>query len=98
MRSLPWCAYLLHIIRRKKAVQAALEYQLSLRQMLSNSIPLYITTLKGELGSYNNAFSAFFTLVFQENMRFTLFDRRNPLVDISPLFNMNCKMDILQIK
>ncbi|AGX40972.1 hypothetical protein D364_16975 [Klebsiella pneumoniae CG43] len=51
LSSLLWGGYLLRAIRREKASQAALEYQLSLRQTLSNSIPVpvYITTPEGEI-------------------------------------------------
>lgn len=61
LSSLLWGGYLLRAIRREKASQAALEYQLSLRQTLSNSIPVpvYITTPEGEIESYNRAFNAF---------------------------------------
>lgn len=84
LSSLLWGAYLLRVIRREKASQTALEYQLSLRQTLSNSIPvpIYITTAEGELESFNSAFTAFFSSEFQKDIRYSLFDRRSPLVDI----------------
>lgn len=84
LSSLLWGAYLLRVIHREKSSQAALSCQLSLRQTLSNAIPtpLYIATIEGELDSYNSAFTEFFTPARQQNICFTLFDRRSPLVDI----------------
>jgi two-component system sensor histidine kinase EvgS len=84
--SLLWGVYLLRAISRGKASQAALSYQLILRQTLSNAIPVpvYVITPEGELESYNSAFGEFFTPQLRENMRHSLYDRRSPLADIFP--------------
>lgn len=84
--SLLWGVYLLRAISRGKASQAALSYQLILRQTLSNAIPVpvYVITPEGELESFNNAFREFFTPELRENMRHSLYDRRSPLADIFP--------------
>lgn len=82
--SLLWGGYLLRAIRKRKASQAALEYQLVFRQTLSNSIPVpvYVISLNGELESYNSAFDSFFTPERREAMHYSLFDRRHPLADV----------------
>ncbi|MFO5565545.1 response regulator [Klebsiella pneumoniae] len=86
LSGLLWGAYWLRSERKRKAVQAALEHQLSFHQTLFNAmpIPVYVITLKGELDSYNNAFSAFFPEHLREAMHFSLFDRRHPLAHIFP--------------
>lgn len=96
LSSLLWCAYLLRVINRGKTSQTALEYQLSLRQTLSNSIPvpIYITTAEGELESFNSAFTAFFSSELQEGIRYSLFDRRSPLVDIFPVIHKEMQKGI----
>lgn len=82
--SLLWGVYLLRAMGRGKAAQAALNYQLTFSQTLSNSIPVpvYVITLEGELESYNSAFSEFFLAQQREAMSFSLFDRRSPLADV----------------
>jgi len=84
--SLLWGVYLLRAISRGKASQAALSYQLILRQTLSNAIPVpvYVITPDGELESYNSAFGEFFTPERREAMRYSLYDRRSPLADVFP--------------
>lgn len=84
--SLLWGVYLLRAISREKASQAALSYQLILRQTLSNAIPVpvYVITPEGELESYNSVFGEFFTPELREAMRYSLFDRRSPLAGIFP--------------
>ena len=84
--SLLWGVYLLRAIRRGKAAQAALSYQLMFRQTLSNSmpVPVYVITLEGEVENYNRAFGEFFTPELREAMSHSLFDRRNPLGGIFP--------------
>ncbi|MCS5793005.1 hypothetical protein LNP59_11800 [Klebsiella pneumoniae subsp. pneumoniae] len=86
LSGLLWGAHWLRSERKRKAVQAALEHQLSFHQTLFNAmpIPVYVITLKGELDSYNNAFSAFFPEHLREAMHFSLFDRRHPLAHIFP--------------
>lgn len=82
--SLLWGAYLLRAIRKSKAAQAALEYQLGFRQTLFNSIPVpvYVISLEGVLESYNSAFGDFFSPELYAAMQHSLFDRRHPLADI----------------
>ncbi|HGM5491481.1 TPA: transporter substrate-binding domain-containing protein [Serratia fonticola] len=82
--SLLWGAYLLRAIRKSKAAQAALEYQLGFRQTLFNSIPVpvYVISLEGVLESYNSAFGSFFSPELHAAMQHSLFDRRHPLADI----------------
>lgn len=82
--SLLWGIYLLRAIRRVKISQAALSYQLILRQTLSNAIPVpvYVITPEGELKSYNRAFGEFFTPILRDGLRFNLYDRRNPVAGI----------------
>lgn len=96
LSSLLWGGYLLRAIRREKASQAALEYQLSLRQTLSNSIPVpvYITTPEGEIESYNRAFNAFFTPQQREAIHYSLFDRRSPLVHIFPVIQQEMQQGL----
>lgn len=79
-----WGVYLLHAVRRRKASQAALEYQLTLRQTLFNAIPVpvYVMTAEGELDSYNHAFDAFFNARMNDDMRLSMFDRRHPLTHL----------------
>lgn len=83
---LMWGAYLLNAVRRRKASEAALEYQLTLRQTLFNAIPVpvYVMTAQGELDSYNHAFATFFSPELHDNMRLSMFDRRHPLAHIFP--------------
>lgn len=82
--SLLWGAYLLRAIRKSKAAQAALEYQLGFRQTLFNSIPVpvYVISLEGAIESYNSAFGSFFSPELHGAMQHSLFDRRHPLADI----------------
>lgn len=84
--SLLWGVYLLRAISRGKASEAALSYQLILRQTLSNAIPVpvYVITPDGELESYNSAFGEFFTPERREAMRYSLYDRRSPLAEVFP--------------
>lgn len=84
--SLLWGVYLLRAISRGKASQAALSYQLILRQTLSNAIPVpvYVITPEGELESSNSAFNEFFTPTLRDALRYSLYDRRSPLAEIFP--------------
>lgn len=86
LSSLLWGAYLLRAVRRKRASQAALKYQLSFRQTLFNAIPVpvYVVRTDGELDSYNHAFDTFFSAGQHEALQFSLFDRRHPLAEIFP--------------
>lgn len=74
LSGLLWGAYWLRSERKRKAVQAALEHQLSFHQTLFNAmpIPVYVITLKGELDSYNNAFSAFSPSICVKRCIFTV--------------------------
>lgn len=82
--SLLWGIYLLRAIRRVKVSQTDLNYELIFRQTLFNAIPVpvYVITPEGDLKSYNNAFGQFFTPQLREALCFTLYDRRNPVVDV----------------
>lgn len=84
LSSLIWGVYLLQAIRRKKKIQAELEYQLLFRQTLSDTIPVpvYAITLEGNIESYNKSFYAFFSDSLQRKITYSLFDRRHPLSDI----------------
>ncbi len=95
--SLLWGVYLLRAISRGKASQAALSYQLILRQTLSNAIPVpvYVITPDGELDSFNNAFGDFFTPSLREAMRYSLFDRRSPLAGIFPELQQEIKQGLI---
>lgn len=86
LSSLLWGAYLLRAVRRRKASQKALKYQLSFRQTLFNAIPVpvYVMTPEGQLDSYNSAFGAFFSSDLHETLDLSMFDRRHPLADIFP--------------
>ncbi|MDA5495932.1 transporter substrate-binding domain-containing protein [Yersinia intermedia] len=82
--SLLWGLYLSREIRMRKKSQSELETQLRFRQTLSNAIPMpvYVISLAGELQSYNNAFSAFFSPALRKEIRPSLFDNRHPLAAI----------------
>lgn len=84
LSSLMWGAYLLRAVRRRKASEAALQYQLSFRQTLFNAIPVpvYVMTPEGGLESYNHAFNAFFSDERHSALRYSMFDRRHPLANI----------------
>lgn len=86
LTSLLWGISLRRTVRRKRAAKAALEYQLSFRQTLFNSIPVpvYVVKTGGELDSFNSAFDAFFGTGQHEALTLSLFDRRHPLADIFP--------------
>lgn len=94
--SLLWGVYLLRTVRRKRAARVALEYQLSFRQTLFNSIPVpvYVVKTKGEIDSYNHAFDRFFSKEQHENLKFSLFDRRHPLADIFTEIHQEIKKGI----
>lgn len=86
LSSLLWGAYLLRAVRRRKASQAALEYQLNFRQTLFNAIPVpvYVMTTEGQLDSVNHAFDSFFSAGQRDAMGLSMYDRRHPLADIFP--------------
>ncbi|STS85094.1 hybrid sensory histidine kinase in two-component regulatory system with EvgA [Klebsiella pneumoniae] len=96
LSSLLWGGYLLRAIRREKASQAALEYQLSLRQTLSNSIPVpvYITTPEGELKVTTVPSTHFLRRNKREAIHYSLFDRRSPLVHIFPVIQQEMQQGL----